>query len=131
MDIKKLVRGGLFEGPIVEKTFNWTEPESGGELFSSKFKLAADGESRFVLKLEYDLSSMGIKASIQQTIILYNIEPNNGIKKWWFLCPVTDDLGNRCGRKMGKLYLPRGETHFGCRLCHDLTYRSCQKSCRY
>ena len=29
---------------------------------------------------------------------------------------------------MGKLYLPPGGRYFGCRHCHDLTYRSRQES---
>ena len=28
---------------------------------------------------------------------------------------------------MGKLYLPPGARYFGCRRCHELTYRSCQE----
>jgi hypothetical protein len=28
---------------------------------------------------------------------------------------------------VGKLYLPPGARYFGCRRCHELTYRSCQE----
>ena len=35
-----------------------------------------------------------------------------------------------CGRRAGKLYLPPVAKYFGCRLCHDLTYPSCQKAQR-
>jgi hypothetical protein len=39
--------------------------------------------------------------------------------------------GVPCGRRAGKLYLPPGGRYFGCRLCHGLTYTSCQESHKY
>ncbi|MEM8556793.1 MAG: hypothetical protein AAGG50_03015 [Bacteroidota bacterium] len=43
----------------------------------------------------------------------------------WFVCPLLKN-GRACGRRCGKLYLPPGARYFGCRNCHDLTYRSSQ-----
>jgi hypothetical protein len=40
-----------------------------------------------------------------------------GKERPWFLCP-------RCKKRVGRLFLPPGETHFFCRTCHDLTYQS-------
>lgn len=52
--------------------------------------------------------------------------------RWWFRCPLarTDRSGETtpCNRRCGKLYLPSGEQYFGCRICYDLTYRSCQEA---
>ena len=48
---------------------------------------------------------------------------HTGGRRWWFICPVT-------GKRVGKLYLPAGATHFVGRQAHDLTYTSCQKSGR-
>jgi hypothetical protein len=48
--------------------------------------------------------------------------------RWWFTCPLV--RGVACRRRAGKLYLPPGGRYFGCRVCHDLTYRSCQESTR-
>jgi len=45
---------------------------------------------------------------------------HTGGRRWWFICPVT-------GKRVGKLYLPAGATHFAGRQAHDLTYRSCQE----
>ncbi|MBW3599539.1 MAG: hypothetical protein KY475_19980 [Planctomycetes bacterium] len=36
--------------------------------------------------------------------------------------------GVACQRRAGKLYLPPGAKYFGCRTCHDLTYRSSQEA---
>jgi LSD1 subclass zinc finger protein len=46
-------------------------------------------------------------------------------ERWWFTCPLIVD-GVTCERRVGKLYLPPGARYFRCRVCHDLTYRSCQ-----
>src|SRR5262249_52455844 len=48
-----------------------------------------------------------------------------GGRRWWFTCPLIV-RGVACIRRVGKLYLPPGVRYFGCRKCHDLTYRSCQ-----
>ena len=48
-----------------------------------------------------------------------------GRPRWWFICPLTVN-GRRCGRRVGKLYLPPRERLWGCRTCHDLTYKSSQ-----
>lgn len=50
-----------------------------------------------------------------------------GGKRWWFTCPLLVD-GVACKRRVGKLYLPPDARYFGCRTCHDLTYRSCQEA---
>ena len=42
-----------------------------------------------------------------------------GAERVWFICPG-------CGRQVRKLYLPPGAFHFGCRICHDLSYLSRQ-----
>ena len=46
-------------------------------------------------------------------------------ERWWFTCPLIV-AGVACERQASKLYLPPGERYFGCRVCHDLTYPSCQ-----
>jgi hypothetical protein len=48
-------------------------------------------------------------------------------RRWWFICPLIV-RGVACNRRAGKLYLPPGAKYFGCRKCHDLTYRSCQEA---
>jgi hypothetical protein len=50
-----------------------------------------------------------------------------GGPRWWFICPLI--VGGRvCERRAGKLHLPPGAKYFGCRKCHDLTYRSSQEA---
>jgi hypothetical protein len=58
---------------------------------------------------------------------LTTTRPRIGGVRWRFLCPRARAGGAR-GRRVRKLCLPPGGRHFGCRLCHDLTYTSCQRS---
>jgi len=32
-----------------------------------------------------------------------------------------------CNKRVTKLFRPPFSSYFGCRLCHDLTYKSCQE----
>ena len=56
--------------------------------------------------------------------VLMTAQPcHYGGKRWWFVCPLAR---NRvaCEKKVKKLYFLQG--FFGCRHCHNLTYRSVQ-----
>ena len=66
---------------------------------------------------------------MRASIRLQTTETNFGGQRWWFACPLIVD-GGECKRRVGKLYLPPGARRFGCRKCHDLTYRSSQASHR-
>jgi hypothetical protein len=50
-----------------------------------------------------------------------------GGRRFWFICPLIV-RGMACNRRVGNLYLPPGTRYFGCRKCHNLTYRSCQEA---
>lgn len=48
-----------------------------------------------------------------------------GGRRLWFRCPIAmDDIA--CNRRVGMLFLPPDPSVFGCRHCHNLTYRSSQ-----
>jgi hypothetical protein len=56
--------------------------------------------------------------------------PRFGGLRWWFICPLIVS-GRPCNRRVGVLHLPPDARYFGCRHCHQLTYRSCQESHKY
>lgn len=56
---------------------------------------------------------------VAQEILLDWTPCNYGGLRPWFICMT-------CGRRVAKIYL--GGKYFACRLCLDLTYRSCQES---
>jgi hypothetical protein len=51
-----------------------------------------------------------------QEVEIVSTPGNLGGRLRWFVCPG-------CGRRAGKLYLPKAESIFLCRLCHGLDYR--------
>lgn len=50
------------------------------------------------------------------------VQGNNGLK-CYFRCPLDSD---GCLGRVSSLHLPLRTPNFGCRKCHDLTYRSSQ-----
>lgn len=60
--------------------------------------------------------------STNQKITLSSTPMRFGGIRWYFHCPT-------CQRRAAKLYKPAG-AGFPCRLCHNLTYWSCNKRCR-
>src|SRR5262245_35263958 len=85
-----------------------------------------DSEPTYTLSIEFDRVS---KDEMQlelltpsQFIDLHSTTLHIGGVRWWFSC-------SGCGRRCAKLYLPRYSVSvFLCRICHDLTYASCQES---
>lgn len=51
---------------------------------------------------------------------------NFGGSRWWIRCGLTTN-DRYCGRRVGKVYLPPYGQYFGCRHCHNLTYKSVQE----
>jgi len=68
----------------------------------------------------------GEQKELKYDVRLTTTRPRFGGLRWWFLCPLLSD-GRPCGRRVGKLYLPPRGRYFGCRQCHNLTYKSCQE----
>ena len=77
------------------------------------------------LKLTCALKNVLGKTEFSYRIKLVTTPCNFGGVRHWFLCPLEHD-GKLCERRASKLYMPFGGRLFGCRHCHDLTYR-CQK----
>lgn len=77
-------------------------------LSATKFWIqrAADDEMLLVMRLT------------EQRIMLRPTPLRFGGVRWWFICP-------KCERRCAKLHLPAMGSLFLCRLCHDLSYDSC------
>jgi len=67
------------------------------------------------------------EAKFRTAVWLTSTPVHFGGKRWWFRCPMKKD-GVACVRRCAKLYCPLGSAQFGCRLCHGLSYRSCQEA---
>src|SRR6516165_10598970 len=102
-------------------TFTWTW--ASGNKSSISYFVAGSAEAPIVT-LHYrwrDAEGVRIPVRLETTPTQF------GGRRWWFICPLIV-RGVVCNRRAGKLYLPPGARYFGCRKCHDLTYRSCQEA---
>ena len=77
------------------------------------------------VRLHYSLTRSG--ENLDYKVLLGTTRPRLGGLRWWFICPLVAN-GRKCGRRVGKLYLPPGGKYYGCRHCYDLTYESSQTS---
>src|SRR5687767_14665848 len=76
------------------------------------------------VRLSYTVTPWGGEpVDYDYKILLASTTPNYGGQRWWFVCPLTKG-GRDCFRRVGKLYLPPGGRHYGCRQCYDLSYES-------
>jgi len=100
-----------------------------GEGASVAFRTRAGPAGGRLLQISYALpgSSEGDPEDVVIPIRLQTTRPHLGGVRWWFTCPLISN-GVACERRMAKLYLPPRDRLFGCRTCHDLTYRSCQQA---
>jgi hypothetical protein len=92
-------------------------------------KLAVEFESKAVdprnswLRLKYVIADRrtGEQHEIDDKIYLVTSRPHFGGLRWWFMCPNT-------GRRVRKLYLPRGRHRFRSRHAYRLINTSQQES---
>ncbi len=111
------IRGLIFGGSA---TVTWTWA-SGVKSSVGCYVTCGNGPT---LTLHYrwcDREDLQIPVRLQSTPV------HLGGERWWFTCPLVVN-GVACNRRAGKLYLPPGAKYFGCRTCHDLTYRSSQEA---
>ena len=87
-------------------------------------------EAPTLLLLFYSPTRVGNEREVSQRVNLMTTQPNFGGVRHWLSCPLLVE-GKPCGRRVSKLYLPPAGDRFGCRECHNLTYRSSQQSHRY
>jgi hypothetical protein len=74
-------------------------------------------ELKYALKGDYQAP----EEVLSYKVYFSSTECNYGGTRLWFVCPLAV-MGIRCGRRCRILYLDNGL--FGCRFCHNLSYRS-------
>ena len=111
--------GWLRRGPWLTGPVRWTYSPGGAV---SQLTLTTDlsDPAAPAAHLSYTLSGEAIAYPVR----LVTTRPHYGGARWWFLCPLRRGT-MPCGRRVRKLY--RAGRYFGCRGCHDLTYRSRQE----
>jgi hypothetical protein len=94
-------------GPISK--YGWSLYPVFGEIES------IEGKDLFCIY--YNNYWFGKKLDLIEYIEIETTFPNFGGERYWFKC-----LG--CGKRVKKLYSPPSESHFRCRKCYDLMYKS-------
>jgi len=124
LDTVRLKRWKLLVPGITDRLgfFEWRRGEEEKPSSSVSYLLTV-GDHAGTLWLMYTLGSG--KESLDYPIRLETTGCHLGGVRWWFTCPLAVN-GRVCGRRVRKLYLCG--KYFGCRHCHNLTYRSTQES---
>ena len=102
-------------------SFEWGR--GGRSNAASVCYLLTVGPTAGSLRLMYTTGAQ--KTECDYTIRLETTPCHLGGARWWFRCPLIED-GVACRRRVRKLYL--NGRYFGCRCCHNLSYRSTQES---
>lgn len=101
--------------------FTWTLP-NGKKSFVSYFVIWKDDAPMITLRYRWgDQEDILVPVRLETTTTQFDG------RRWWLTCPLCVN-GVACSRRVEKLYLPPGAKFFGCRKCHDLTYRSSQEA---
>lgn len=128
LDVSKISLGEALRAGT-KGTIRWTDEYTGKSVSAVGFStfVSCIGERLLTLLYRFAGSHHQSVEDISIDIHLTETRPHYGGVRWWFRCPLVDD-NIPCDRRVAKLYLPPGGRHFGCRTCHNLTYRSCQEA---
>ncbi len=100
-------------------TLKWTSRYRAD--FPVKFSVSMLPEYGFI-NLSYTLFSQEKPRPISYPVYLITTPCNYGKHRFWFICPLTVN-DKYCGKRVATLYKPPSSSYFGCRHCHNLTYR--------
>ncbi len=118
----------LYSGLHTFGTLTWTDSLTGEQISSCAYEVNTVELYAAWFRVFYTLPQTREKASYR--VRLTTTRPYFGGIRWWFICPLVVDRVP-CNRRVGRLYLPPGGKYYGCRVCYDLTYTSCQDSHKF
>ncbi len=131
LSISDWTREGLLQkGARKQGAQRWTDRK--GDLFTVDLDVDARDADQATVTLSYSyiIVSSDVEQSEEYQVDLTTTRPNFGGLRWWFICPLSEH-NFPCQRRVTKLHLPPSARYFGCRHCHNLTYRSCRESRKY
>src|SRR5262249_5496514 len=116
--------GGILAAGVHQAgSWVWSDPDTKEVRSAIGYEVITSQDGTGSVRLQ-DIRSRP-QESIASGVLAVTTRPHLGGLRWWFVCPLIV-RGRECWRRCGKLYL-HGR-YFGCRLCQDLTYRSCQEA---
>jgi hypothetical protein len=120
LDVEKFHQAGpaLADASPASGTMSWTR--DGDVVGTIRYEIIPNAGRVSVCIPCQSIMQDGENRPVEQCLIsVTTVRPHLGGRRFLFVC--------RCGRRVRLLYLPPGEQMFGCRHCHDLTYRSAQQ----
>lgn len=128
LDIGQLVRAAVFDAdPRSLCAFTWND-SAGTPISGVTFRVFPDRTGALAVHFYHPVPMTPCSpAWIQQQIVrLSTTKCDFGGVRRWFRCSLIRD-GYPCKRRVRALYSTPREKLFGCRQCHNLTYRSAQQ----
>ena len=125
---KILNESHCFEGGVYPAQYQCFWVDHGKEVKSSvNLKVSTGSGKDYIYFIDMETDDLpGIKTMLNCTVELVSTPCHFGGKRWWFLCPATNN-DHVCNRRVGVLYmLPRGKS-FGCSHCCRIRYKSSPK----
>lgn len=116
VSIATLRKHGLLGGQGDSKRFTWSD-EQGEVVSSINVVVDMEHEPSPCARFQYTVKIDEVLHDVDQRMALTPTPMRHVGRRWWYACPA-------CKRRAGVLHLPPGEAFFGCRTCHDLSYRS-------
>ena len=128
LDIGPLVRDGV----IRADQWKWgslQRSRNGEKVAGIDYQMKAGTDGTGTFRLIYNLKRNGTdKIDVNYELPLETTKLPSGGSRWWFRCMASRKGGPPCGRRVCKLYLPRGGTYFACRHCYGMAYTSSRES---
>jgi hypothetical protein len=124
LDLRELARDGPYV-PGRSGVLRWLL--GGQETGAISYQVVpSEGGGRLLLVSSYRWSKDEEEGQpIKVPIPLETTRPHFGGLRWWG-CGPLQVRGVPCLRRVAKRYLPPASRYFGCRHCHELTYKSAQ-----
>jgi len=126
IDILDFARNRILDEANYQGTRVWINKLTGEVIGSINVEVEIRQNGEYVVHLKYTVSDIYEEEKVDIPTLIGTSRAYHRGSRRWFLCPLTVN-GKWCGRRVRKLYLPPDEKYFGCRHCHQLTYRSVQE----
>jgi hypothetical protein len=131
LDANRWMREGILSDSSVRSgSWQWTYKDASQFVVNYQVMISEMDDPAVRLSYSWVWPATGEKDSADYWVRLAATPQHFGGRRWWFSCPVTVN-GVACNRRVAKLHLPPNGRTFGCRHCHELTYKSCQESRKY
>lgn len=123
-----LRRHGVFTSAFGSPCVQTWNDRTGTTLSCVEYDVVEGRGCAMALRFRYNVIDESLNAirPVHYLVEVTTTRPTFGGRRFWFWCPVVD-FRTRCGRRVGRLYLPPGQQVFGCRHCYNLTYLSAQR----